>query len=237
MGEVRLRPADERDGDRIASVHLSARRAGAMPAPAHPDHEVRDWLAARLRSDDEIWVAEVGGVVAGYARLSETWLDDLYVAPPHARRGVGSALLELVMSLRPGGFCLWVFEMNGPARRFYERHGLLALEGTDGSQNEERSPDLRMAWPGEEPLVFLRGLIDEVDEQLGDLLARRAALTRAVQSTKRETGTDTGRDPAREREIAEAVAARAPELGPERVARIMDVVITQSLDAAASIRS
>jgi len=36
----------------------------------------------------------------------------------------------------------------------------------------------------------------------------------------------------REREIAEAMARRAPELGPDRLARIVDVVITESLDAA-----
>ena len=29
-----------------------------------------------------------------------------------------------------------------------------------------------MAWPGADPLAFYRGLIDEVDDQLGDLLAR-----------------------------------------------------------------
>ena len=41
-----------------------------------------------------------------------------------------------------------------------------------------------MAWPGTDPLAFYRGLIDEVDGQLGDLLARRAALTRAAQAHK-----------------------------------------------------
>ena len=41
----------------------------------------------------------------------------------------------------------------------------------------------------------------------------------------------TERDPAREAEIAERVAGVVPELGAERVARIVDVIITESLDA------
>jgi chorismate mutase len=198
-----------------------------MPSPVHEDDDVRGWLAARLR-EDEVWVAELGGEIVAYARITDAWLDDLYVLPAHAGQGIGTALLDLVKARRPGGFCLWVFEMNAPARRFYARHGLVELERTDGSANEERSPDIRVAWPGAEPLAFLRGLIDEVDEQLGDLLARRAALTRVVQEHK----PDRSRDPFRERAIAEAMARRAPELGADRLTRIVDAIITESIAAA-----
>jgi len=226
--DLLIRPADRSDGKQLASVHLSARRAAAMPPPAHTDDAVRCWLDGRLQSTDEIWVAEVGGAVAAYSRMSDTWLDDLYVAPPFAGCGVGSALLEVAKQQRPAGFCLWVFEVNIGARRFYGQHGLVELERTDGSANEEKSPDVRMAWPGSDPLAFYRTLIDDVDGQLGDLLARRAALTRAVQVHK----TVPGRDPDRERAIAEALAVRAPALGPERLHRILEAIITESLDAA-----
>jgi ribosomal protein S18 acetylase RimI-like enzyme len=98
---------------------------------------------------DEVWVAETDGEMVGYARFTETWLDDLYVSPEHARGGIGTALLDLVKSLRPQGFQLWVFETNEPARAFYAAHGLLERERTDGSDNEEREPDIRMEWPGD----------------------------------------------------------------------------------------
>jgi len=227
--DITLRRALEGDAEAISSVHLSARREAPMPPGVHTDEAVRSWLSGRVLGGDEIWVAEVDGAVAAYARLTETWLDDLYVAPAHAGQGLGSALLDLVMSLRPDGFCLWVFESNTPARVFYERRGLVALERTDGSGNQEQSPDVKMAWPGADPLVFYRRLIDDVDGQLGDVLARRAALTRAAQGHKR----DTTRDPDREREIAERLATRAPELGPDRLGRIVHTIITESLDAAA----
>ena len=227
MDELSLRPANEGDVDAVSSIHLSARRTAAMPPGVHTDDAVRHWLSGRLQSNDEVWLAELGGAAVGYARFTETWLDDLYVAPPYAGRGVGSSLLDLVKARRPDGFCLWVFEMNTPARAFYERRGFVELERTDGHANEEKSPDIKLAWPGTDPLLFFRRLIDDVDEQLGDLLARRVALTHAVQAHKR----DATRDPAREAQIAAAMARRAPALGEDRLRRIVHAIITESLDA------
>ena len=127
-----------------------------------------------------------------------------------------------------------MFESNVAARAFYARHGLVELERTDGSANEERRPDVRMAWPGTDPLAFYRAMIDEVDLVLGDALARRVALTRVVQDHKREVSAvaDPARDATREREIVARVAELAPELGEERVGRIMHAVISESIDAA-----
>ncbi|MCW2793205.1 MAG: GCN5-related N-acetyltransferase [Nocardioides sp.] len=234
MEQVLLRPATALDLPDIAELHVRVRESAypQMPRSLHPLPEVRSWVGSWDLREQEVWVAAAGpgdgGALLGYARVHGDWLDDLYVDPEAAGQGIGSTLLDLVKTLRPAGFCLWVFESNVPARRFYERHGLGDLERTDGDANEEKEPDVRMAWPGARPLEFLRGLIDEVDEQLGDLLARRVALTRAVQDHKH----DTRRDPARERAIAEAMARRAPELGVDRLARIVDAVITESLDAA-----
>lgn len=225
--DLTVRLATVADATALAAVHLRARRAAPMPAPVHPDAALPGFLAERLRTDDT-WVAQAGERVLGYARTTPTWLDDLYVDPTAAGRGIGSLLLDLVKERRPDGFCLWVFVQNEPARRFYARRGLVELETTDGSANEEQAPDVRLAWPGRDPLGFLRRQVDEVDEQLGDLLARRAALTRAIQPFK----SDRARDPRRERAVAEAVARRAPALGVERVARIVEAIVSESLDAA-----
>ncbi|MDF1603085.1 GNAT family N-acetyltransferase [Nocardioides sp. YIM 152315] len=227
-----LRPAGAEDAAAMADLYSAARVAAVpqMPSAMHTNAEDRHWMAGQLARDDhEGWVAERDAAIVGYALLSPTWLDHLFVHPEHLGSGIGSVLLDVVKSVRPDGFALWVFESNAGARRFYLRHGLVELERTDGSGNEEKAPDVRMAWPGADPLAFLRGLIDDVDEQLGDLLARRVALTRAVQGIK----PDTSRDPVREREIAATLARRAPELGEERLARIVHTIITESLDAAA----
>ncbi len=231
LRDLLLRPATEADAPAVAEVHLRARAAAvpAMPPTIHPDEETRAWAAGRVAAGD-VWVAESGGRVVAMMELTATWLDQLYVDPDHAGQGVGSALLDLAKSLRPDGFALWVFESNAPARAFYRRHGLVELDHTDGSGNEEQAPDLRMAWPGEQPLRFLRAQIDEVDGDLAQLLGRRAALTAAVQPYKAVPG-HAGRDPEREAEIAARMAAHAPGLGEAGFARIMHEVIGASLDA------
>jgi GNAT superfamily N-acetyltransferase/chorismate mutase len=228
--ELALRPAAAADLPALAEIHLASRRAAgaAFPPGVHGDEEVRAWVAGWDLTTYDVWLATVGGQVAGYARSTPTWLDDLYVHPDHQGRGVGGALFDTVTAHRPDGFCLWVFESNEPARAFYRRRGCLELERTDGTGNEEQAPDIRVGWPGPAPLAFLRGLIDEADLVLGDVLARRTALTRVVQSVK----PSGARDPHREADIARRVAAVVPELGEQRVARIMDAIITESLDAA-----
>jgi chorismate mutase/GNAT superfamily N-acetyltransferase len=228
--DLLLRPATPADAPAMADVHVDSREAnlGSMPAMVHTRETTHRWMQGRLDAGSRGWVAERDGRVVGYAVVAGEWLDDLFLAPGETGRGVGAALLDVVKSECPDGFCLWVFESNEGARRFYRHHGLLELERTDGSGNAERSPDVRMVWPGRDPLAYLRRLIDEVDDQVGDLLARRVALTRAVQPLKPREG----RDPDREREIVARLAQRAPELGEDRVARIVHAIITESLDAS-----
>jgi len=232
MDEWQLRAATTEDLPALADLYLRVRAAAipAMPPGIHSEDDVRSWVGGWELEQWDVWLAETpDGTPVGYAVLTDDWLHSLYVAPETAGRGVGGALLGLAKTLRPGGFCLWVFESNTPARSFYAHRGLVDLERTDGSTNEEKAPDIKMAWPGEDAVEFFRGLIDDVDGQLGDLLARRAALTRAVQAHK----PDRSRDPERERAIARAMAERAPELGEERLGRIVAAIIRESLDAAA----
>lgn len=232
--DLALRQADADDLPAVAELYLAARRTAAMPPLVHTDAEVRAWVTSWDLAGREVWLAEAAGSPAGFANLTSTWLDGLYVAPDGRGRGIGSSLVDLAKSLRPGGLGLWVFEVNEPARAFYRRHGFVELEHTDGSANEEQAPDVRMVWPGTDPLGCYRALIDEVDDALGELLARRTALTRVVQEHKRAASSapDPARDAAREAEIVARVAALAPELGRDRVGRIVHAIISESLAAA-----
>jgi len=232
-GELVLRPAAPEDAEAVAGVYLATREAAvpAMPPQIHTPDEVREHTRREI-ARQETWVATDGpdGAVIGYAALSGAWLEGLYVAPGHQGQGVGTALLELAMARRPRGFALWVFASNEGARRLYRRHGLVELEHTDGSGNEERSPDVRMDWPGQEPMSYFRAGIDAVDDEIAVLLARRQALAAAVQDRK-APGGHAGRDPERERAIAERMARHAPGLGADRMAQVMDTVISVGLDA------
>ena len=225
-----LRPATTDDAEQVTELYLATRRAAvpALPPQVHSHESVLAFMTGVI-VDKEVWIGEVDEIV-GFATLAEAFLDALYVGPDHQGFGIGTALLDLAKARRPDGFALWVFASNAPARGFYRRHGLVELEHTDGSGNEERSPDVRMAWPGADPIAFLRRQIDEVDDELAFALARRFALTVAVQDYKDRPGRQ-GRDPVREREIHERMAAHAPGLGADRLGRIMDAVIGASLEA------
>jgi chorismate mutase/GNAT superfamily N-acetyltransferase len=229
-----LRAAAEDDLPGIAELYLATRAAAVpeMPPIARTPDEVRHYVAHWDLADPrarEVWVAEDDLGLAGFAVLKKDWLDALYVGPDRQGGGVGSALLDLVKGVRPDGFGLWVFASNAGARGFYHRHGLVELELTDGSANEERSPDVHMIWPGAEPIANLREQIDATDRELAEVLARRFALTAAVQGFK-PRGGHLDRDAAREREIAERMARHVPGLEVDRVARVLDVVISEGLD-------
>jgi chorismate mutase/GNAT superfamily N-acetyltransferase len=228
--ELALRPATTDDAAEITELFLATRRAAepAMPPQLHSPESVLVHTTGEI-VEKEVWVAEAEEIL-GFMTLDRAFLDSLYVGPDHQGFGVGTALLDLAKARRPHGFALWVFAGNDRARGFYRRHGLVELEHTDGSGNEERTPDVRMAWPGNDPIGFLRTQIDEVDDELALLLARRVALTATVQGFKHQPGRE-GRDPEREREIAARMAAHAPGLGAAAIARIMDTVITESLAA------
>ncbi|QXJ26951.1 chorismate mutase [Actinomadura graeca] len=80
-------------------------------------------------------------------------------------------------------------------------------------------------------LAEARAAIDGLDAALATLLEHRAAVAAVVQGLK-PVGGFAGRSPERERQIVEAMAERAPSLGPEHLARIMNAVIEAGLAAA-----
>ncbi|MGZ4596637.1 MAG: N-acetyltransferase family protein [Actinomycetes bacterium] len=146
-----VRRAVRADGPAAADVLIRARAAaaaaGTIPPGVHGDDEVRAWFTAVVLPDREVWVAAApGDELVGVLVLEDDWVDQLYVAPAATGHGLGTRLLDLAKSLRPDGLQLWTFTSNLGAQRFYERHGFLAVERTDGSGNEERSPDIRYVW-------------------------------------------------------------------------------------------
>ena len=90
--------------------------------------------------------AEVYILGRGFAILDDDWLMHIYVHPDEIGTCVGHALFEHATTLRPDGFQFWVFQQNERARRFYEAHGAVAVEFTDGEHNEAKTPDVRYAW-------------------------------------------------------------------------------------------
>ena len=134
------------DGIQVASIHVAARRE-AMPwlPEVHSTQEVQVYFS-KLLDSQESWVAEIEGEVVGFSVLKDGWLDQLYVAPKCQNLGIGSKLLEIAKARAPASLELWAFQGNLRAREFYAKNGFIEVEWTDGSSNEEKTPDVRLIW-------------------------------------------------------------------------------------------
>lgn len=150
-GSQALRRAGPDDARAVAEVLIRSRRAsvGSIPAPGHCDAEIREWIRTVAIAERELWLAaSADGQVLALLVLNVGWVDQLYVDPLWTGKGLGSRLVELAKFRRPAGLQLWTFATNIGAQRFYQRHGFVVAETTDGSQNEEQEPDIRMVWTG-----------------------------------------------------------------------------------------
>ena len=143
-----IRTATIDEADAVADVYLAARHTLDAFAPmAHDDAATRGWVRDVLFRSAEIWIGVKDGRVAAMMALTAGWIEQLYVEPAAQGQGLGAALLATAKRAAHGaaGLDLWTFQANAQARRFYERHGFVAVAFTDGD-NEERVPDMRYAW-------------------------------------------------------------------------------------------
>jgi ribosomal protein S18 acetylase RimI-like enzyme len=146
---VEVRPAGPDDADAVAGVFITSFATLTFLPMLHTDEETRAFIRGVV-ARDEVWVAVDSGRIVGMASLSAEMLDHLYVHPDAQGRGAGSALMDKAEERRPDGFTFWVFQQNENARRFYERRGCRLVRLTDGSGNEETTPDALYEWKPEE---------------------------------------------------------------------------------------
>jgi ribosomal protein S18 acetylase RimI-like enzyme len=148
--KVRIRAATPEDADAIAEVFIASFATLSFLPRLHTNAETIDFIANKVLREQEVLVAEQNGGIVGFVAMAHgNFLEHLYVHPDSQGRGVGSVLLTRAKQRMPNGFRLWLFQQNTQARRFYERHGLRAIEFTEGAGNEEQMPDAMYEWrPG-----------------------------------------------------------------------------------------
>ena len=111
-----------------ASVHDLASRnytPDQLDAWAPLAHDAAQW-EARVRGNQPS-VADIGGQVAGYADLQDTgYIDQFFVAPAFARRGVASALMAHIhASAKQRGITALFADVSLTAEPFFSKAGFV----------------------------------------------------------------------------------------------------------------
>ena len=125
-----IRPCREDERHAILAIVNAAAEAyrGVIPAdrwqePYMPADELDHEIEAGVR----FWGCELDGELAGVMGIQDVGDVDLirhaYVAPVTQRSGVGSALLDALMSATDRTILVGTWAAAGWAIRFYERHG------------------------------------------------------------------------------------------------------------------
>lgn len=122
-----IRPYRPEDFPGIERVHDRARRVELRYAGLEDA-----FLPLRIAAEREdlfaypgLFVAELGGEIAGFAACTQEELAWLYVDPAHARKGVGRALAEHALQRFPGIRRVEVLSGNAPAKALYARLGFV----------------------------------------------------------------------------------------------------------------
>ena len=131
--------------------------AGAVGAILSEFVDTTDWMprvhtraedlanAGTLIARGWVTVAQVEGKVVGFSACDEERLNALYVAKAAQGQGIGSALVTTLQAAQPK-LRVWTFQANAGAQRFYARHGFAEVRRTDGAENDEKLPDIRLEW-------------------------------------------------------------------------------------------
>ena len=125
-----LRPATPADYDGIAAIwHLSASLPGVGPAQLPSLERLRARVEVEVGTGWQLTVAEAGPEIIGFLAIkpAAAILDQLFMHPEARGLGLGQLLLDAAKAQMPGGFTLFTRPGNTPARRFYEKHGLVHL--------------------------------------------------------------------------------------------------------------
>lgn len=103
-----------------------------------------------IRPQNELWVGTLNEQIVGYMALNGSYIDRLYIDPPHWRQGWGTQFLQLARQLSPPGLELATHQENHAARALYERHGFVAVR-FGLSPPPESAPDVEYHWrpPGQ----------------------------------------------------------------------------------------
>lgn len=110
----------------------------------HPIEEQRQYFVEHVAALFEVSVALRDDAIVGFVASDAASISQLYVRVGCLRQGIGSRLVELAKSRSSGSLWLFTFARNATARRFYERHGFVAI--AQGFEPTWQLEDVKYRW-------------------------------------------------------------------------------------------
>lgn len=139
--KIALRPANGSDAGAIARIMRAALSSfDWMPVLHTPDEDMA-FISGTVLAQQHVTVAEIDAAIVGFVAVAGEWVEQLYLDPAWTGQGIGARLLTQATANLPV-VKLHCFQSNSGARRFYERHGFRAEALGNGTNNEERLPDI-----------------------------------------------------------------------------------------------
>lgn len=141
-----LRRLSHAHAGQTAALHRSS---GALipgyDTSLHTPAEDLDFHRRIVLVENTVWGLFEEEELAGFIAYQPGWVDHLYVRPDRLRCGIGSHLLTFAQR-QQDEIRLYTFQSNARGRAFYEHHGFVIEEMTDGARNEEQMPDITYLW-------------------------------------------------------------------------------------------
>jgi ribosomal protein S18 acetylase RimI-like enzyme len=110
----------------------------------HPIEAQRRYFSDRVLPQFDVAVAMLGDEIVGFVAANRESIAQLHVRVGRHRRGIGTSLLDLAKARSAGSLWLYTFARNSIARRFYERHGFVAIE--QGFEATWQLEDVKYRW-------------------------------------------------------------------------------------------
>ena len=144
--DLTLRVALAGDADAIAQVFSQSLRLLTFLPDLHSVEEEHWFIANIIMKECDVTVVEHRGSIVSFIARRDEEIRLLYTHPDYIGSGAGSLLLQAARESGTAALELWCFQANAAARRFYEGHGFIPTEFTDGERNEEKTPDVLYRW-------------------------------------------------------------------------------------------
>lgn len=131
--QINIRAYAQEDFERLCEIHDPARKRELALAGLSEAFLPLTVAAEREGLFDyQLYVAEYGGLVAGFVAFTPDELAWLYVEPSHTRLGIGTRLMDFALRHMEGDVTMEVLVGNTPALALYKTFGFTVSETVTG---------------------------------------------------------------------------------------------------------